>query len=149
MFKDARLQERLFDQIHAVEFNMEDDFRTAEVGSILSSGFGSDSFERVADDEAEAEPIREGSRPLESARLQLSSTMLAPRRCPASVSNASAMTKRKLQRRLKRSSDVNERRKAALARKNAPRKRANVRRASKKKAASKKASKKRAASAEQ
>ena len=33
MFKDARLQERLFDQIHAVEFNMEDDFRSAEVGS--------------------------------------------------------------------------------------------------------------------
>ena len=28
MFKDARLQERLFDQIHAGEFNMEDDFRT-------------------------------------------------------------------------------------------------------------------------
>ncbi len=42
MFKDARLQERIFDQIHAVEFNMEDDFRTAEVGSLLSGGFGSD-----------------------------------------------------------------------------------------------------------
>ncbi|HYV82808.1 MAG TPA: Rne/Rng family ribonuclease [Pyrinomonadaceae bacterium] len=66
MFKDARLQERLFDQIHAVEFNMEDDFRTAEVGSILTSGFGSESFERIADDEAEAEPIREGSRPPEA-----------------------------------------------------------------------------------
>ena len=37
MFKDARLQERLFDQIHAGEFNLEDDFRTAEVGSLLSS----------------------------------------------------------------------------------------------------------------
>ncbi len=46
MFKDARLQERIFDQIHAVEFNMEDDFRSAEVGSLLSAGFGSDSFER-------------------------------------------------------------------------------------------------------
>ena len=44
MFKDARLQERIFDQIHAVEFNMEDDFRTAEVGSLLPSGFGSDAF---------------------------------------------------------------------------------------------------------
>src|SRR5215208_4580724 len=66
MFKDARLQERLFDQIHAVEFNMEDDFRTAEVGSILTGGFGSDSFERIADDEVEAEPIREGSRPPEA-----------------------------------------------------------------------------------
>src|SRR5215203_2006339 len=51
MFKDARLQERIFDQIHAVEFNMEDDFRTAEVGSILSSGFGDDMFERVDDGE--------------------------------------------------------------------------------------------------
>ncbi len=59
MFKDARLQERLFDQIHAVEFNMEDDFRHAEVGSILSSGFGSESFERVDDGETEEEPIRE------------------------------------------------------------------------------------------
>src|SRR5215213_7002481 len=66
MFKDARLQERLFDQIHAVEFNMEDDFRTAEVGSILTNSFASDSFERIADDEGEAEPIREGSRPPEA-----------------------------------------------------------------------------------
>src|SRR5215203_4296115 len=62
MFKDARLQERLFDQIHAVEFNMEDDFRSAEVGSILTGGFGSESFERIADDESEPEPMREGSR---------------------------------------------------------------------------------------
>ncbi len=37
MFKDARLQERLFDQIHAVEFNMEDDYRNAQVGSLLPS----------------------------------------------------------------------------------------------------------------
>ena len=59
MFKDARLQERLFDQIHAVEFNMEDDFRTAEVGSLLPGGFGSDRFERVDDGgEPEAEPSR-------------------------------------------------------------------------------------------
>ena len=59
MFKDARLQERIFDQIHAVEFNMEDDFRTAEVGSLLSSGFGEDVFERVDDgSEDPAEAIR-------------------------------------------------------------------------------------------
>ena len=52
MFKDARLQERIFDQIHAVEFNFEDDFRTAEVGSILpSSGYRDDAFQRVADDD--------------------------------------------------------------------------------------------------
>jgi len=67
MFKDARLQERIFDQIHAVEFNMEDDFRTAEVGSLLSSGFGSDRFERVDDDsDVEAEPIRAERRPAEA-----------------------------------------------------------------------------------
>ncbi|HKP48068.1 MAG TPA: Rne/Rng family ribonuclease [Pyrinomonadaceae bacterium] len=55
MFKDARLQERLFDQIHAGEFNLEDDFRTAEVGSLLPSvGLDEGSFQRVADDEEAA-----------------------------------------------------------------------------------------------
>ena len=67
MFKDARLQERIFDQIHAVEFNMEDDFRTAEVGSLLSSGFGSDAFERVDDGSEDAgEPVRTERRPAEA-----------------------------------------------------------------------------------
>ncbi len=51
MFKDARLQERIFDQIHAVEFNFEDDFRTAEVGSILPREYHDDAFQRVADDD--------------------------------------------------------------------------------------------------
>jgi Rne/Rng family ribonuclease len=61
MFKDARLQERLFDQIHAVEFNLEDDFRTAEVGSLLSSGLGDDSFERIDDGDTGSDTIvREG-----------------------------------------------------------------------------------------
>jgi ribonuclease G len=50
MFKDARLQERLLDQIHAGEFNLEDDFRTAEVGSVISSvDYRDDSFQRVDD----------------------------------------------------------------------------------------------------
>jgi len=50
MFKDARLQERLFDQIHAGEFNLEDDFRTAEVGSVISSvDYRDGSFQRVDD----------------------------------------------------------------------------------------------------
>ncbi|HZN06674.1 MAG TPA: Rne/Rng family ribonuclease [Pyrinomonadaceae bacterium] len=66
MFKDARLQERLFDQIHAVEFNMEDDFGQPEVGSLLSGGLGADMFERVDDGEPDAEPIREGQRPREA-----------------------------------------------------------------------------------
>ena len=67
MFKDARLQERIFDQIHAVEFNLEeDDYSTAEVGSLLSSGFGNEMFERVADDDDTGEPIRAERRPPEA-----------------------------------------------------------------------------------
>ena len=67
MFKDARLQERIFDQIHAVEFNMEDDFGSAEVGSLLSSGFGDDAFERIDDGDSDSEPVvREGQRPREA-----------------------------------------------------------------------------------
>src|SRR5687767_6848194 len=67
MFKDARLQERIFDQIHAVEFNMEDDFSSAEVGSLLSSGFGDETFERIDDGDNDGEPVvREGQRPREA-----------------------------------------------------------------------------------
>ncbi|MDT4965642.1 MAG: ribonuclease [Acidobacteriota bacterium] len=62
MFKDARLQERIFDQIHAVEFDMED-LPTAEVGSLLREIPGSGSFQRVDDSDlaatrAEGEPAR-------------------------------------------------------------------------------------------
>jgi len=56
MFKDARLQERIFDQIHAVEFNMEDDFRNAEVGSLLPAGGLTDaSFQRIDDSDTYSE----------------------------------------------------------------------------------------------
>ncbi|HEX8651686.1 MAG TPA: Rne/Rng family ribonuclease [Pyrinomonadaceae bacterium] len=49
MLKDAIMQERLFDQIHAVEFDMEG-VPEAEVGSLLSTGVASSaSFERVDD----------------------------------------------------------------------------------------------------
>jgi ribonuclease G len=50
MFKDARLQERIFNQIHAVEFDI-DDTAGAEVGSLLgSAGAQSDaSFQRIDD----------------------------------------------------------------------------------------------------
>jgi ribonuclease G len=52
MFKDARLQERIFDQIHAVEFNFDDDYRHAEVGSVLPSvDFQNPSFQRIDDGE--------------------------------------------------------------------------------------------------
>jgi ribonuclease G len=55
MFKDARLQERLLDQIHAGEFNLEDDFRTAEVGSVISSvDYQDGSFQRVDDDTSDS-----------------------------------------------------------------------------------------------
>jgi len=69
MFKDARLQERIFDQIHAVEFNFEDAYRSAEVGSLLSSGLGADSFERVDDDETGSEVLVREGRQLQEAHL--------------------------------------------------------------------------------
>ena len=51
MFKDARLQERLSDQIRAGEFNMEEDsFSSAEVGSVLSlEDYRDPSFQRIDD----------------------------------------------------------------------------------------------------
>ncbi|MGI9105694.1 MAG: Rne/Rng family ribonuclease [Pyrinomonadaceae bacterium] len=52
MFKDARLQERIFDQIHAVEFDMETPTAT-EVGSLFAAENASanTSFQRIADDD--------------------------------------------------------------------------------------------------
>ena len=60
MFKDARLQERIFDQIHAVEFDMED-VPTTEVGSLLGAEASTQgSFQRVDDsDIASASEDRE------------------------------------------------------------------------------------------
>lgn len=59
MLKDAMLQERLLDQIHAVEFDLED-VPTAEVGSLLSSGTTSDSsFQRI--DDSDVEPSAQAS----------------------------------------------------------------------------------------
>jgi ribonuclease G len=51
MFKDARLQERLSDQIRASEFNLEEDnFSSAEVGSVLSANdYRDPSFQRIDD----------------------------------------------------------------------------------------------------
>jgi ribonuclease G len=52
MFKDARLQERLTDQIHAIEFDMETTVE-AEVGSLLTSEniSAGGTFQRIADDD--------------------------------------------------------------------------------------------------
>src|SRR5918992_2790308 len=55
MFKDARLQERIFDQIHAVEFDMED-VPTTEVGSLLGAESSSaNSFQRIDDSDVATE----------------------------------------------------------------------------------------------
>src|SRR5262249_1545911 len=51
MFKDARLQERIMDAVHAVEFDFED-VRSAPVGSLLSDVLTEGGqFQRVADDD--------------------------------------------------------------------------------------------------
>lgn len=71
MFKDARLQERLLDQIHAGEFNLEDDFRTAEVGSLLGSvDYRDESFQRIDDGEAVAESTPPRTRELVAAHVE-------------------------------------------------------------------------------
>jgi ribonuclease G len=69
MFKDARLQERIFDQIHAVEFNLEDDYKDAQVGSLLTGGLGDDSFERIVDGETDTETAVRAAHQLQEARL--------------------------------------------------------------------------------
>jgi ribonuclease G len=63
MFKDARLQERLFDQIHAVEFDIED-MPTAEVGSLLGSANAQrdPSFQRVEDSDISGEQSSSSTR---------------------------------------------------------------------------------------
>ena len=146
MFKDARLQERLFDQIHAVEFNMEDDFRTAEVGSLLSSGLGPDTFERIEDDDdTETEPMREERRPAEA-------------HVSSFVDDVSEETLRRME--FQRISDEEElaaeapaetttskRSRKGATKKRAPKAAAATKSASKKKASTKKSSKKRAAAA--
>jgi ribonuclease G len=142
MFKDARLQERIFDQIHAVEFNMEDDFRTAEVGSLLPGGLGEDRFERVEDDgDTAGEPIRQERRPMEA-------------HVSSFVDDVNENTLRGME--FQRISDDEEEaagetqpakrgRKSAATKKRAPRAASATKTASKKKASSKKSSKKRGA----
>ena len=60
MFKDAFMQEAIVDQVRAVEFEMEST-SGAEVGSLLGGEFESaGGFERIADDEEEAEKPAKG-----------------------------------------------------------------------------------------
>jgi ribonuclease G len=73
MFKDARLQERLLDQIHAGEFNLGEDLRTAEVGSLLTSDFGGSSFQRVDDSDLSAQTDTSERRPAAPVEAHLES----------------------------------------------------------------------------
>jgi ribonuclease G len=54
MLKDAILQERIFDQIHAVEFDMESS-GPLEVGSLVGTGSDTSSFERI--DDTDVDPV--------------------------------------------------------------------------------------------
>lgn len=71
MFKDARLQERLMDEVHAAEFDMED-LPSAPVGSLLSdrSLTDSGSFQRIADDDDSSVAPLPRARELEAARVR-------------------------------------------------------------------------------
>ena len=69
MLKDARLQERIMDEVHAVEFDLEG-VPSAPVGSLLSGEFGeSGEFQRVADSE-DAEVAAARPRAIEEAHLR-------------------------------------------------------------------------------
>lgn len=79
MFKDARLQERIMDAVHAVEFDLED-VPTAAVGSLLSEGLTEDGgFQRIADDE-EVTSSSGRSRQVEAAHLNHFVDDVAPQR---------------------------------------------------------------------
>jgi ribonuclease G len=69
MFKDARLQERIMDAVHAVEFDLED-LPSAPVGSLLT-GTTTDAsdFQRVADDEEASEAPSRRSPAIEAAHV--------------------------------------------------------------------------------
>jgi ribonuclease G len=71
MFKDARLQERLLDEVHAAEFDMED-LPTAPVGSLLGDASLADSgsFQRIADDDDGGVAPLSRARELEAARVR-------------------------------------------------------------------------------
>src|ERR1700716_3357847 len=71
MFKDARLQERLLDEVHAAEFDMED-LPSAPVGSLMSdlNLTNSGSFQRIADDDDSMVAPLARARELEAARVR-------------------------------------------------------------------------------
>ena len=70
MLKDARLQERIMDEVHAKEFDLED-LPTASVGSLLTSEMsGSGSFQRIADEEESTDTPRTRAREIEAAHVR-------------------------------------------------------------------------------
>src|SRR6266568_3205895 len=70
MFKDARLQERIMDEVHAVEFDLED-VPSAPVGSLLTGSTTEVSdFQRIADEEEAAPPPRAPTREIAAAHVR-------------------------------------------------------------------------------
>ena len=70
MFKDARLQERIMDEVHAVEFDLED-VPSAPVGSLLTGSTTEMSdFQRIADEEEAAPAPRALTREIEAAHVR-------------------------------------------------------------------------------
>ena len=70
MFKDARLQERIMDEVHAVEFDLED-LPSAPVGSLLSGGLrDSGEFQRVDDGEVLTDLAPAHPREIEAAHVR-------------------------------------------------------------------------------
>ena len=70
MLKDARLQERIMDEVHAVEFDLED-LPSAPVGSLLSDEFReSGEFHRIADPDEMEEVAVVPLRPVEEAHVR-------------------------------------------------------------------------------
>ena len=68
MLKDARLQERIMDEVHAAEFDLED-VPSAPVGSLLEDLRESGEFQRVADSE-DAEVAAARPRAIEEAHVR-------------------------------------------------------------------------------
>jgi ribonuclease G len=70
MFKDARLQERIMDEVHAVEFDLED-VPSAPVGSLLTGSTTEMSdFQRIADEEEAAPAPRLPTREIAAAHVR-------------------------------------------------------------------------------
>ena len=66
MLKDAILQERIFDQIHAVEFDM-DTAPSAQVGSLLSQTPTGGSFQRIDDSDIASDMEQQETSPVQQA----------------------------------------------------------------------------------